>query len=75
MGLILALEQHIEVMEFVYDMACTKKIKGEKVPNEGKIFSIYERHTDIIVKGSREVQFWHKKDMDPAFPKHLTSLA
>ncbi len=63
MGLILALEQHIEVMELVYDMAYTKEIKGEKVPNEEKIFSIYERHTDIIVKGSREVQFGHKIDL------------
>jgi IS5 family transposase len=63
MGLILALEQHIEVMELVYDMAYTKEIKGEKVPNEEKIFSIYEQHTDIIVKGSREVQFGHKIDL------------
>ena len=63
MGLILALEQHIEVMELVYDMAYTKEIKGEKVPNEEKIFSIYERHTDIIVKGSREIQFGHKIDL------------
>jgi IS5 family transposase len=63
MGLILALEQHIEVMELVYDMAYTKEIKGEKVPNEEKIFSIYERHTDIIVKGSREVRFGHKIDL------------
>jgi IS5 family transposase len=27
---------------------------------EEKIFSIYKRHTDIIVKGQREVQFEHK---------------
>jgi len=63
MGLILALEQHIKVMELVYDMAYTKEIKGKKVPNEEKIFSIYEQHTDIIVKGSREVQFGHKIDV------------
>lgn len=38
MGLILALEQHIEVMELVYDMAYTKEIKGGKVPNGEKYF-------------------------------------
>jgi len=63
MGIIRALEKHLEVMGLVYDMACTKEIKGEKVPNEEKIFSIYEQHTDIIVKGSREVQFGHKVDL------------
>jgi IS5 family transposase len=31
-----------------------------EVPVEEKIFSIYERHTDIIVKGGRDVQFGHK---------------
>lgn len=57
------LEKHQEVMKLVYDMAYTKEIKGEKVPNEEKIFSIYERHTDIIVKGSRDVKFGHKVDL------------
>ncbi len=50
-------------MTQVYDMAYTKEIKGEKVPNEEKIFSIYEQHTDIIVKGSRDVKFGHKIDL------------
>ena len=44
----------------VYSMAHRKEIGGEKVPNDQKIFSIYELHTDIIVKGSREVKFGHK---------------
>ena len=47
----------------MYDMVYLKEIKGEKVPNEKKIYSIYEQHTDIIVKGSREVQFGHKVDI------------
>ena len=58
-----ALEKHLEVMNLVYDMVYLKEIKGEKVPNESKIYSIYEQHTDIIVKGSREVQFGHKVDL------------
>ena len=37
-----------------------KEINGEKVPIDEKIFSIYERHTDIIVKGARDVEFGHK---------------
>lgn len=62
-GLILALEEHIKVMGLIYDMAYTKEIKGKKVPNGEKIFSIYEQHTDIIVKGSRDVLFGHKIDL------------
>jgi len=56
------LEEHIEVMQLVYDMAYLKEIKGEKVPNEEKIYSIYEQHTDIIVKGARDIKFGHKVD-------------
>ena len=44
----------------VYSMAHRKELGGEKVPNDQKIFSIYELHTDIIVKGSREIKFGHK---------------
>ena len=41
-------------------MVYQKEICGNTVPNEEKIFSIYEQHTDIIVKGGREVEFGHK---------------
>jgi IS5 family transposase len=47
-------------MEKVYRMTERHEILKEKVGVEEKIFSIYERHTDIIVKGKREVQFGHK---------------
>lgn len=62
MALIFQLERHIDVMQLVYDMVFRKEIKGEKVPDEEKIYSIYEQHTDIIVKGAREVKFGHKVD-------------
>lgn len=44
----------------VYDMAYQHEILGESVPNEDKLFSIFEDHTDIIVKGRREAIFGHK---------------
>lgn len=56
------LEEHLKLMGLVHDMVYLKEVKGEKVANEAKIYSIYEQHTDIIVKGSREVQFGHKVD-------------
>jgi IS5 family transposase len=47
-------------MEKVYKMTERVQLLKEKVPVEEKIFSIYEQHTDIIVKGKREVEFGHK---------------
>ena len=44
-------------------MTYWQQIKGESVPNDQKLFSIYEGHTDIIVKGGREVLFGHKVNL------------
>jgi len=62
-GYIAMMEALIPVMEKVYRMTERKEILKEKVPVEEKIFSIYEQHTDIIVKGQREVQFGHKVNL------------
>jgi IS5 family transposase len=50
-------------MEQVYDFTERREIKKEVVPNDKKIFSIYELHTNIIVKGGREVLFGHKVNL------------
>ena len=60
MGILEALERLLPLMKKVYSMTHMKEIRGVKVRNEAKLFSIYELHTDIIVKGSREIQFGHK---------------
>ncbi len=41
-------------------MTHRKEVLGEKVPNDEKIFSIYEQHTDLIVKGPGKNEFGHK---------------
>jgi len=47
-------------MAIVYKNAYRFQIEGKKIKNSDKIFSIYEEHTDIIVKGLREWLFGHK---------------
>ena len=47
----------------VYAQTQRHEINGEQVPNEEKIFSIFEPHTDILVKGSRNYEFGHKVDI------------
>jgi IS5 family transposase len=49
--------------EKVYDISWRHEILGKAVPNKDKIFSIYEDHTDIIVKGNREAEFGHKVNL------------
>lgn len=57
------LEQLLPMMEKVYSMTKRRELDGEAVPNDEKLFSIYEEHTDIIVKGQREVEFGHKVNL------------
>jgi len=58
-----ALESLLPILNIVYDMTHKKEILGIDVPNDEKIFSIYELHTDIIVKGQRECKFGHNIDI------------
>jgi len=57
---IIALEQLQPLLTKVYSMTWRKEINKESVPNDEKLFSIYKLHTNIRVKGAREVQFAHK---------------
>jgi len=38
-------------------------MRGEQVPSTQKIVSLFEEHTDIIVKGSRDIQYGHKLNL------------
>jgi IS5 family transposase len=62
-GIIEDLSKLFPLMEKVYQMTERHEINGEKVPVTDKLFSIYELHTDLIVKGSREVKFGHKVNL------------
>jgi IS5 family transposase len=62
-AVIKALEHLYEQMKKVKDMTGRWEVKGEKVPVKEKLFSIYEEHTDIIVKGQREAVFGHKVNL------------
>lgn len=54
------LQDFLPLAERVYKNACQHELEAKKVPNAEKIFSIHETHTDIIVKGQRDVLFGHK---------------
>jgi IS5 family transposase len=47
----------------VLEQTQRRVFQGEQVPAAEKIVSIFEAHTDIIVKGQREVQYGHKLNL------------
>ena len=54
------LKGHLESMARVIDQTQRRVLRGEQVPSGEKLLSIFETHTDIIVKAEREVVFGHK---------------
>lgn len=54
------LGQLMPMMDRILDQTRRRVIQGESVPADEKLVSIFEPHTDILVKGSREVQYGHK---------------
>jgi IS5 family transposase len=54
------LERAVGILRKVIDQTVRRVVRGEKVPASEKIVSFFEEHTDIIVKGRRDVQYGHK---------------
>ena len=55
-----SLEEFTPLAKGVIDQSTRRVLNGETVPAGEKIVSIFEPHTDIIVKGQREVVYGHK---------------
>jgi len=60
LGLLLALQRYVDLTARVIDQTERRVIKGEKVPAAQKVVSIFEEHTDIIVKDRRDTFYGHK---------------
>lgn len=52
-----------QLLARVIDQTERRVINGEKVPASEKIVSLFEPHTDIIVKGQRNVEYGHKVNL------------
>lgn len=49
-----------DLADRVIDQTHRRVVLGEKVPAEEKVLSIFEPHTDLIIKGNRGAEFGHK---------------
>lgn len=54
------LRQYVGLTERVIDQTKRRVLEGETVPAQEKVVSIFEPHTDIIVKDRRETLYGHK---------------
>jgi IS5 family transposase len=54
------LQKYIELTSNVIEQTRRRVLKGEKVPSGEKVVSIFEPHTDIIVKDNRDTYYGHK---------------
>jgi len=59
----------------VIDQTERRVIKKENVPSSEKLVSIFESHTDIIVKGFRDVQYGHKINLSTEKKGFITYLS
>jgi IS5 family transposase len=53
-------EHDLPLIERMIDQAERRVVNGEKVLAEGKLVSLFEAHTEIIVKDKPQVQYGHK---------------
>jgi len=57
-----------QLLDRVIDQAERRVFNGESVPATEKIVSLFEPHTDIIIKGHRDIDYGHKINL--ATDKH-----
>lgn len=69
-----ALAHYSELTSRVIEQTERRVIQGERVPSSDKIVSLFEPHTDIIVKGFRDVQYGHKINLSSEVRGFITAL-
>jgi IS5 family transposase len=60
LGLLHDIKHYAGLSEQVYDQTYRRVVQGETVPAQQKVVSIFEDHTDVIIKDSRDTHYGHK---------------
>jgi IS5 family transposase len=60
LGLATLMDQYVTLTQKVINQTERRVMHGETVPASEKVFSIFEPHTDIIIKDRREMLYGHK---------------
>ncbi len=65
---------YIELGKHVVDQSRRRALKGKRVPNDEKLFSIFEPHTELLVRGKagKNVEFGHMVQLQQVDGKFIT---
>jgi IS5 family transposase len=66
-----------ELAERVIDQARRRVLEGQSVPNEEKLFSLFEPHTELLKRGKagKEIEFGHMIQIQQVAQKFITHYA
>ena len=68
------MEHYRDQLLKVVDQTQLRVFQDENVPPSEKIVSLFEEHTDILVKGARDVEYGHKINVSSDANGFITSL-
>lgn len=68
------MEHYLELAKQVIDQARRRIFEGEKVSNDEKLFSIFEPHTELLIRGKagKQVEFGHMIQIQQVREKFIT---
>lgn len=69
-----AIEELLSLVAKVMSQTTRRVVQEESVPAEDKVVSLHEPHTDIILKGGRDVQFGHKLNISTGVSGLVTDV-
>jgi len=69
-----AIVHYRHMLERVIDQTERRVLKGQRVPAAEKIVSLFEPHTDIIVKGNRDIDYGHKVNLSTDHSGFITAF-
>jgi IS5 family transposase len=72
---VMTMEHYRDLMQRVIDQTKRRVIDKESVHSSEKLVSLFEPHTDIIVKGFRDVQYGHKINLSSERRGFITYLS
>ena len=77
LALVKKYEPHIGLGVRVLDQASRRVLEGEQVPNQEKIFSIFQPHVELIKRGKagKDIEFGHVVNLQQVREKFITGYA
>ena len=73
-GIAETLAHYIPLAEQVSSQAMRRVLEGEQVPNDEKLFSLFEEHTELLKRGKvpKEIEFGHMIQIQQVREKFIT---